>query len=765
MAVTNTVWLTSATSTGSVMACDLLGKCASSDLPESALAAAGNQAADIQAASSTPQGVVIAPQNGAYVADDDGTVNVTIVAEASEGLQQIVLLVNGVPTGPTLTFGQGKTSVQKTLPIPFPGEGTYELRVRVTDSQGTTDGEPISFTLDQQPPTVALDPDTLTTSDIWALGSEVLVFSGTAADTQGLAWVKIRSGDGLFKEVKVTNGSQWEAAIVIPDSQTKTAVEITVRARDRAGRITETSNNQSVDLTSGNTPPDTVITTPPTGNIGVNSVTVGFEGMDGSNEAAAFACRLDEGAFVACGNPQTFSDLSNGDHRLEVRSIDAQGFIDPTPAVAEWTVAVVELSTTIDPAQAPANPTFSRDARFVFGSSQGASSFECALDGAAYAPCGNEQTYRGLSDGQHTFRVRGLNGAGNAGASSRYVWRVRNAAPVAENTSATTFIDTAIDITLIATDSDPVTFEVVEQPANGSVQFVGSNIVRYTPDSGLTGEDRFTFRASDGQEFSGLATVDILVNFEPVITVDPPVQSVRFSDGITPVTVTAYDEDSPGNTLVVSSTWSDGVNSYPGLPGQLSLSPVSNNDAAIPGQAVWTLGQTAQLPTGTYTVSVTADDGIGTITGDPVNIVFNETPVAISQVIAVGENSVDGEPVTLVANDVNTLTYRIVDGPQHGQLIGAAPNLVYVPDPDYYGPNSFTFQADDPWSSSNVATVNVTIRLAEFVVYAADQPAPAQEAPAPSPSAQAETDTREVDDGEDKDAEMEHKILLPLVQR
>ena len=473
-----------------------------------------------------------------------------------------------------------------------------------------------------------------------------------------------------------------------------------------------------MDLTSGNTPPDTAIPAPPTGVIGVNSVTVGFEGIDGSNEAAAFACRLDEGKFVACGNPETFSNLSNGAHRLEVRSIDAQGFVDPTPAVAEWTVNVIELSTTIDPAQVPANPTFSRDARFVFGSSQGASSFECSLDGAAYAPCGNEQTYSGLRDGQHTFQVRGLDGAGNAGASSRDVWRVQNAAPVAENISATTFIDTAIDITLTASDSDPVTFEVVEQPANGSVQFVGPNIVRYTPDSGITGEDHFTFRAGDGQEFSELATVNILVNFEPVITVDPPVQSVRFSDGITPVTVTAYDEDSPGNTLVVSSTWSDGVNSYPGLPEQLSLSPVSNNDTAIPGQAGWTLAQTAQLPTGTYTVSVTADDGIGTIAGDPVNIVFNETPVAISQVIAVGENSVDGEPVTLVVNDVNTLTYRIVDGPQHGQLIGDAPNLVYVPNPDYYGPDSFTFQADDPWSSSNVATANVTVRLAEFVVYA-----------------------------------------------
>ena len=82
------------------------------------------------------------------------------VAEAAQGLREVVVLVGGNPTGPLLTFAQGKTSVQKTLPIPFPSEGTYELRVRVTDSQGTTvDSEPVSFTLDQHPPTVALDLD------------------------------------------------------------------------------------------------------------------------------------------------------------------------------------------------------------------------------------------------------------------------------------------------------------------------------------------------------------------------------------------------------------------------------------------------------------------------------------------------------------------------------------------------------------------------------------------------------------------------------
>ena len=161
---------------------------------------------------------------------------------------------------------------------------------------------------------------------------------------------------------------------------------------------------------------------------------------------------------------------------------------------------------------------------------------------------------------------------------------------------------------------------------------------------------------------------------------------MRFSDGITPVTVTAYDEDSPGNTLVVSSSWTDGVNSYPGLPEQMSLSPISNNDAAIPGQAGWTLGQTAPCPPApTPCPSQRRRHRHARATREHR---LQETPVAISQVIAVGENSVDGETVTLVVNDVNTLTYRIVDGPQHGQLIGDAPNLVYRPDPDYYGPEA-----------------------------------------------------------------------------
>ena len=309
---------------------------------------------------------------------------------------------------------------------------------------------------------------------------------------------------------------------------------------------------------------------------------------------------------------------------------------------------------------------------------------------------------------------------------------MQNAAPVADNQLVSTGRDTAIEITLTAVDNEPITFELVDSPANGDAQLIGSSagsgIVRYTPNTGFAGLDTFTFRASDGQEYSALATVQIQVNFEPVASANPITQTVQYGDGINPVMVTAYDEDSPGNVLaIVSTTWSDGVSSYDGLPDQLSLTPVSNNGEALRGEASWTLNQTAQLPNGTYTVTLVVDDGIGVgprgpLTGDPISIVINEPPTAYGQVISliqnnVAENDTPGKTVTLVAQDSDLLVYRVVDGPKHGQLIGMPPNLAYVPAVGYYGPDSFTFQADDPWSSSNVATVHVTVRMGEFVVY------------------------------------------------
>ena len=59
--------------------------------------------------------------------------------------------------------------------------------------------------------------------------------------------------------------------------------------------------------------------------------------------------------------------------------------------------------------------------------------FECSLDAAAFAACegGDTQTYTGLTDGSHTFRVRAIDGAGNTDATPASVtWTIDTGTPV-----------------------------------------------------------------------------------------------------------------------------------------------------------------------------------------------------------------------------------------------------------------------------------------------------------------------------------------------
>src|SRR5439155_791030 len=80
-----------------------------------------------------------------------------------------------------------------------------------------------------------------------------------------------------------------------------------------------------------------------------------------------------------------------------------------------------------------------------------------------------------------------------------------------------------------------------------------------------------------------------------------------------------------------------------------------------------------------------------------------------SEAVATDEDT--AKAITLTATDAegSTLTYTIVTGPAHGTLSGTAPALTYTPVPNYNGPDSFTFKANDGTLDSNVATVTITV--------------------------------------------------------
>jgi hypothetical protein len=93
-----------------------------------------------------------------------------------------------------------------------------------------------------------------------------------------------------------------------------------------------------------------------------------------------------------------------------------------------------------------------------------------------------------------------------------------NECPIAHDQSTSTCEDTAVAITLTAEDPDlgtcaPIVqgYNVLTQPANGTLGGAAPNLT-YTPATGFSGTDCFTFTATDGECESAPATVCITVN-------------------------------------------------------------------------------------------------------------------------------------------------------------------------------------------------------------------------------------------------------------
>ena len=384
------------------------------------------------------------------------------------------------------------------------------------------------FTLDQSAPTVTLDASALTLADTWQAQSGILRFNGTASDSVGLAAVQIREGDNDFTDATFGNGT-WRVALPVPDPEGRT-LNITVRASDRAGRISETTQAIATNLSAADAP-DTTISSGPTNPSNDNTATFVFAG---SASAVAFDCQLDDGVYTPCASPTVYNNLSKGSHILRVRAIDSRGLADLSPAEQSWSVNASALDVTLS--TTPSHPTTSRSAPFAFTGNGG--SLECSLDGAAFTACSSPQNYSGLANGEHVFQVRARSGD-TVGTPTRFVWTVTNAAPVATDQTVTTNQDTALAIALVAGDEDALTYKV-GTPAHGVLVGLPPALT-YSPNTGYTGPDSFTFTASDGLVESNLGTVNITVQ-----TVAEPTPTPTN----TPVAPTETPTNTPTNTPV-----------------------------------------------------------------------------------------------------------------------------------------------------------------------------------------------------------------------
>lgn len=104
---------------------------------------------------------------------------------------------------------------------------------------------------------------------------------------------------------------------------------------------------------------------------------------------------------------------------LDAVSLVRSGGTPPPPA------DTTPPDTTIT--DGPPSTTTSKTATFAFTATEAGSSFACSVDGSAYAACSSPQTTGTLATGQHVFRVRATDAAGNVDASpAERTWTIES---------------------------------------------------------------------------------------------------------------------------------------------------------------------------------------------------------------------------------------------------------------------------------------------------------------------------------------------------
>ena len=274
-----------------------------------------------------------------------------------------------------------------------------------------------------------------------------------------------------------------------------------------------------------------------------------------------------------------------------------------------------------------------------------------------------------------------------------------NRAPVPLNQTLITALNTVMPITLAATDADgdTMTYAVVTAPTHGALSGTAPNVV-YTPTTGYTGLDSFTFKANDGKVDSAVATITIDVgvagNRRPVAAnqlVTTPEDTAK--------TITLTGSDPDGNPLTYDLVTGPIHGTLTGTAPNLTYLPAANYPAGnFNGADSFTFTvRDASLTSAVATVSITVT---------PVN----DPPQATAQSVNASVNVAN--PITLAGTDPEgyALLYTVVTNPTHGTLLGTAPSLTYQPTANYHGADSFTFKVTDSegvLSSSATVSINV----------------------------------------------------------
>lgn len=241
-------------------------------------------------------------------------------------------------------------------------------------------------------------------------------------------------------------------------------------------------------------------------------------------------------------------------------------------------------------------------------------------------------------------------------------------------------------------DGDPLDYSVLSQGSQGTARVFEDGSFVYTPEPDTFGTDSFTVRVSDGN--GGTLSVDVPVEIGEVN--DPPEAFggpvTVPEDATVEGTVTAIDADGDALAYAVVTDVQNGALTF-GPDGSYSYAPAA--DFA-----------------GTDSFTYRVDDGRGGTDSATVTLTVageNDAPTA-DALAARGDEDTE-LALTPSGSDPegDALSFAIADAPANGQARVEGGQIVYTPDADFNGTDSFSYTASDGVLQSAPAPVEITI--------------------------------------------------------
>jgi len=279
------------------------------------------------------------------------------------------------------------------------------------------------------------------------------------------------------------------------------------------------------------------------------------------------------------------------------------------------------------------------------------------------------------------------------------------ASPTALNDSFSTPESIQLVVTasgLLSNDTDPNSLTLLVSdstlPESGVLQLNANGTFTYTPESGFSGVDQFTYQISNGTQISNFAVVEIIVsasNLPP--TTQPDVLTVPEDSGVTSILVLSNDSDPEGGVLTLDSIDYTGSNTV-----------IINGDNVefTPNQDYF----------GTEVFSYTVSDANGAESTEQVSITVsaqNDDPllqtdniwirVGMTAVIGVLANDQDGDADQLT---ISSVTYTGISTVTHDDLF-----ISYTPDNSFSNGDTDTFDYEVTDGNGGTTSSTVTVHI------------------------------------------------------